>query len=175
MGVVLMRVLTLSPFGRQIRTCSARLPIELHHLPCSCVEYQNAHRGCVDESFQVGLGPPFFAVSAGVGNGHCRLCGEHFEGLLVVKRELPPVFLPGKVDVAAALVAGTDLRSKEGLDGRVVLGDADRAGVGGDVRQPNRAVDLVQVSEHSTTAGPAPDPLALLRSYAGGNEVPYTP
>ena len=89
------------------------------------VEHQYSHRRRVYKGFEVGLGPPFFAISSGVCNGHRRLRGEHLEGLFIVRRELPPIFLTGKVDVASDTVAAADLRSKKGLDGRVVLGNAD--------------------------------------------------
>ena len=80
-----------------------RLLIERHQIPRLGVEDQHPHGRDVDQGLQVGPGPVFVAVSAGVDDGRSRLGGEHHEGLFVFRGELPSALLLGQVDVAEAL------------------------------------------------------------------------
>ena len=152
-----------------------RLPIARQQASSLRVEDQDAHRRRVHEGFEVCLGPKLVAVPARVGDGQCRLGGEHDKGRFVFRRELPAALLLGEIDIAETLVQITDGSSQEGLHRRMAFGKADRPGVAGDIRQSQRLLDLVQVLEESQTLGQFPEPRALFGGDAGGDEGLYFP
>ena len=120
-------------------------------------------------------GPVFVAVSAGVGDGHSRLGGEHGKDCFVFRRELPAALFLGQIDIAQTLIQITDRGSQEGLHRRVALGKADRPGVAGYIRHSKRFLYLVQVLEESQTLGQVPEHRAFLGGDAGGEEGFYAP
>ena len=57
----------------------------------------------------------------------------------------------------------------------MAIGEADRPGVGADIRQSQRSLDLVQVLEEPQALGQVPEPRAFFGGDAGGDEGLYAP
>ena len=93
---------------------SCGLAVERHQRPGPCVEHHDPDGSGLDQRFEVGPGPSFVAVAAGVGDDQRRLGGEHDQGVLVIGRELLAVFPHCEIDVAGGVSAVADRRSKEG-------------------------------------------------------------
>ena len=68
-----------------------------------------------------------------------------------------------------------DRGPQEGLHRWVALGEADRPGVAGDIRQSQRSLDLVQVLEEPQALGQVPEQRAFFGGDAGGDEGLYAP
>ena len=122
------------------------------------VEDHDAHRRGVDQRFQICLGSPLRAVTAGVGDDKGRLGGEHHEGRLILLAEFPPLGLVSKIDGADAdsLVThwchqqrGRRHRGRE-------LGQPQRAQVAGDVRDSEGSLHRAEVLEESQSLGHVP-------------------
>ena len=116
-----------------------------------------------------------FLILEGVANGDRSLWSEHDQGLLVFFRKLFGALLFRKVDVTDRFAEVADGRSEEGLHRRMVLREADRVGVLGEIRESQRPFNLAQVAKDSQALGRFSQKLALFRRNTGGNELSNTP
>ena len=138
----------------QFRLAAARRPYPADYPPRLLVERQQGlrlrvvnqhrHRRGIQQGLQVGLGPSFVPVPAGVGDSGGGMSGEQRDGLFVLRRELQAVFLLGEVDVAQPLAVIGDRGSQKALHRWVALGKADGPGMAGDVPQPQRPLNFVE-------------------------------
>jgi hypothetical protein len=110
-------------------------------------------------------------VQVGGLDGRARLGGEQGQGPLVVGVEVLPAVLLGQVQVAVDPTAGLDGDAEEGPHRRVVRRQADRAGVLGDVVQPQGPGVVDQHAEDAAADRDVPDGRPLGGRHAGGDEL----
>ena len=148
-----------------------RLAVERHRPAALGIEDHHPDRRGVDQGLQVGPRPLLVAVRAGVGDRRRRLRGEQHQNLLVLARERLPARLLAEKEVADMHPAVAHRHGLQGLRQRQLLGIAERAGVGGNVRQAQRARKVPEVFEERVPVRPLPDVPALFRREAGGDEL----
>ena len=148
-----------------------RLAVERHRPAALGIEDHHADRRGVDQGLQVGSGPLFVAVRAGVGDRRRRLRGEQHQDLLVLARKLLPAGLLAEKEVADMHPPVAYRRGLQGLRQRQVLAIAERADVGGHVRQPQHARKVPEVREQLVPVRPVRHVPALVRRQAGGDEL----
>ena len=140
-----------------------RLPVERFGRSRPDIENHNANRGRVDQGFQVGLGPLFLPVQAGVGDHKSRLGGEHDQGILVFPGERPAGFLSAQEEVAGPLAPMEDRRGKKGEDracrqGKLRLRQAPRPEVAEQVGEPEGGGKVSEILVEPHPLGHAKDP-----------------
>ena len=91
----------------------------------------------------------FLSVSLSVEDSRSCLRGEHHQSVLIFTRELVTTIFLRKIDVANLDSTMADRHSEEGLHWRVVLGKSHGIGMAGNVRESQRFLNLVHVSEQS--------------------------
>ena len=148
-----------------------RLAVERHRPAGSGIEDHHPDWRGIDQGFQVGPGPLLVAVRACVGDRGRRLRGEQHQDLLVLVRELLPARLLAEKEVADMHPPVPHRHCLQGLRQRQLLGIAERADVGGHVRQPQRARKILEVFEELVPVRPLRHVPALVRRQAGGDEL----
>ena len=113
------------------------------------IEDDHANRGYIDQRFQVGLSSFYGFEFASVGDCVCRMRGEALDDAFVSRRELFPGFGFGQVYVADMDAVTTDGHAQERSHRRMSIGQPDRPGMAGNVRDPQWALDFVQVAQQS--------------------------
>ena len=150
-----------------------RLAVDRHRLAGPGIEYQHADRRGLDQGLEVGARLALGPVGARVGDRRRGLRGEQQKDLLVLARERRRAFLPEEVEVADMHAAMAHRRALEGpLPRYEVRGEAERAHIGGHVRQPERAREVAEELEQPRPVGPLLHPPVLLVGEPGGDEVP---
>ena len=119
----------------------------------------------------VGAGALLVAVRARVGDRGRRLRREQHQDLLVLLRERLPARLLAEEEVADTHPPVPDRHGLEGLRERQLLGIAERAEVGGQIREPQRARKVPEVFEELVAVRPFRHVPALVRRQAGGDEL----
>ena len=153
-----------------------RLAVERHRLAGPGIEHQHADRRGLDQGLQVGARLPLGPVGVRVGDRRRGLRGEQQKDLLVLARERRRAFLSEEVEVADMHAAMAHRRALEGpLPRYEVRGEAERAHIGGHVRQPERAREVAEELEQPRPVGPLLHPPVLLVGEPGGDEVPGQP
>ena len=148
-----------------------RLPVRRHRPAGAGVEYQNAHRGRLDQGLQIGPGAPLLLVGARVDDGGRRLGGEQLQHLLVRGGELGRVLLAGHEEVADLRAAVAHGRPLQGLLAHQLVGEAERAEIVGQVGEPERSRQVAQVREQLRPVGPLGELAVLVGGKAGGDEL----
>ena len=148
-----------------------RLAVERHRTAGRSIEHHHPDRRGVDQGLQVGPGPLLVAVRAGVGDRRRRLRGEQHQDLPILLRELLPTLLLAEKEVADMHPPVLHRHGLQGLRQRQLLGIAERADVGGHVRQPQRARKGLEVFEELVPVRPLRHVPALVRRQAGGDEL----
>ena len=150
---------------------AARLAVKRHRVAGAGFEHRHAHRRGLDQGFQVGTGAPLGAVGARVGDRGGRLRGEQHQHLLVLGRELRRALLLGEEEVAHVRAAVAHRRALEGLRAYQLAGKAERSDKGGQVREPQRRVQVAEVFEQPRPVGPRRELAVLFRREARADEV----
>ena len=104
-------------------------------------------------------------VQTGVLDGHRRGRRQRVGQLLVLGGEPAPSAL-GEVEVAEHLVTDPDRHAQEAVHGRMAGGEARRARVVGDARQPDRLGILDQRTQQPLALRQVPDPRHRFRGHA---------
>ena len=136
------------------------------------IEHHDADRRGLDQGFQVGAGALLGAVGARVGDRRRGLRGEQHQELLVLVRERLPALLLDQVEVADMDAEVAHRCALEGLRGQTVVGrEAERADIGGDVGDAQRARQVTEELEEPRPVGPFHDVPVLVGGEARGDEV----
>ena len=104
-------------------------------------------------------------AAAGVGDRGGRLRGEQDEDLLVLTRELFVALLRGEEEAAHVHVPMPHRRALQGLVRQHAGGKAERAEVGGEVRDPQRARKVPEAIEQPRSFGPLTQLPVLLPQF----------
>ena len=114
---------------------------------------------------------PRFLVELGVLDGHPGLGGQQDQGPLVVGVEVLTAALLGQIQVAVHPSTGGDRGAEERPHRRVVGWEADRAGVVGEVVQPQRSGVVDQHPEDAAADRDVADRRPLGVADPGGDEL----
>ena len=148
-----------------------RLAVERCQPAAPRLEDHDPDRRGLNEGREVGPRLPLAAVRAGVGDCRRGLGREQHQHLFVVVGERLAVGLLGEEEVADVGAAVAQRRAlegpREGPRGR----DAERAGVGREVGDPQRPRQLAQVLEQAAAAGPGEQLPPFLGRDVGEDEV----
>ena len=148
-----------------------RLAVERHRPAALGIEDHHPDRRGIDQGLQVGPGSLLVAVRAGVGDYRRRLRGEQHQDLLVLVRECLPARLLAEKEVADMHPPVPHRRSLQGLRQPQRLGIAERAEVGGHVRQPQHARQVPEVFEELVPVRPVRDVPVLVVRQADVDEL----
>jgi hypothetical protein len=110
-------------------------------------------------------------VQLGVLDGHPSLGSEQDKSPLVVGVEVLPTLLLGQIQVAVDPATRGDWSAEEGVHWRVVGWEPDRAGVLGDVAQPQGPGVVDQHPEDAAADRDVSDGRPLLLGHPGGDEL----
>ena len=108
---------------------------------------------------------------AGIGDRRPGLRGERRQHLLVLSGERLPARFVGQIEVAHLHAPVADRRPQEAPRQRRVSRKPQRAEVGRQVPEPERLRNLAQVLPQVRPVGQVQEPLVVLGTHAGGDEI----